>query len=71
MQTFSEHPNLKFLIEKQLQKYQSLSDELGEFIRKLDYRFSKEPRGSEVDSWKRVIKQFSGEREIFGNEMGR
>jgi len=71
MQTFSEHPNLKFLIEKQLQKYQSLSDELGEFIRKLDYRFSKEPRGSEVDSWKRVIKQFSGEREIFGNEIER
>jgi hypothetical protein len=71
MQTFSEHPNLKLLVEKQLKKYQSLSDELGEFIRKLDYRFSKEPKGSEVDSWKRVIKQFTGEREIFGNEMGR
>jgi len=71
MQTFSEHPNLKFLIEKQLQKYQSLSDELGEFIRKLDYRFSKEPKGSEADSWRRVLEQFSGQKEIFGNEMDR
>lgn len=69
MQTFSEHPNLKLLIEKQLQKYQSLSVELGEFIRKLDYRFSKEPKGPEADSWKKVIEQFSGHREIFGNEM--
>jgi len=71
MRTFSKHPNLKLLVEKQVQKYQSLSDELNEFIRKLDYRFSKEPKGSEVDSWKRVIKQFTGEKEIFGNEIDR
>ncbi len=66
---FGEHPNLSLLIEKQLRKYRSLSNELEEFIRKLDYRFSKEPKGSEVDSWKRVIEQFIGKREIFGNEM--
>ena len=71
IQTSGEHPNLSLLAEKQLKKYQSLSEELEEFIRKLDYRFSKEPKGSEVDSWKRVIKQFSGEREIFGNEIDR
>jgi hypothetical protein len=59
------------LVEQQIGKFRSLSDELGEFIRKLDYRFSKEPRGSEVDSWKRVIEQFSGKREVFGNEIGR
>ena len=71
MRTFQEHPNLKFLVEKQLQKYQSLSDELGEFIRKLDYRFSKEPKSSDADFWRRVLEQFSGHREIFGNEMDR
>jgi hypothetical protein len=69
MRTFSEHPNLKVLVDKQLEKYRSLSDELDEFIRKLDYRFSKEPKGSEADSWKRVLEQFAGKREVFGNEM--
>jgi hypothetical protein len=56
-------------VEKQLEKYSSLSEELGEFIRKMYYRFSKEPRGSEVDSWRRVLEQFAGHREIFGNEI--
>jgi len=65
---FDKHPNLSLLVEKQVKKYQCLSGELGEFIRKLDYRFSKEPKGSEVDSWKRAIEQFSGQKEIFGNE---
>jgi len=69
METFGEHPSLPWLIERQLQKYKSLSYELGEYERKLDYRFSKEPKGSEVDSWKRVIEQFAGKREVFGNEM--
>jgi hypothetical protein len=69
IQTSDQHPNLLSLVEKQLEKYSSLSEELGEFIRKMDYRFSKEPRGSEVDSWRRVLEQFAGHREIFGNEM--
>lgn len=42
-----------------MKKYQSLSDELAEFIRKLDYRFSKELKGSEGGSRKRVIEQFA------------
>ena len=71
METLETHSNLPLLVERQLKKYQSLSDELEEFIRKLDYRFSKEPKGSEVDSWKRVIEQFSGKKEVFGNEMDR
>jgi len=29
----------------------------------------KEPKGSEADSWKRVIEQFLGKREVFGNEV--
>lgn len=70
LEHFDTHPHLPLLVERQLKKYQSLSVELGEFIRKLDYRFSKEPKGSEGDSWKRVIEQFAGHREIFGNEVG-
>ena len=69
LEHFDTHPHLPLLVEKQLKKYQSLSDELAEFIRKLDYRFSKEPKGPEGDSWKRVIEQFVGHREIFGNEV--
>jgi len=71
IQTFKAHPKLSFLVEKQLQKYKSLSYELGEYERKQDYRFSKEPKGSEADSWKRVIEQFAGKREVFGNQMDR
>jgi hypothetical protein len=69
METFGEHPNLPRLIVRQLQKYKFLSYELGEYERKLDYRFSEEPKGSEVDSWERVLEQFSGKREVFGNEV--
>jgi len=69
IQTAKAHPNLPLLVGKQLQKYKFLSHELGEYDRKRDYRFSNEPKGSEVDSWKRVLEQFAGKREVFGNEM--
>jgi hypothetical protein len=69
MQTFGEHPNLLQLIGKQLHKYTFLSYELGEYDRKRAYQFSNEPKGSETDSWKRVLDQFAGCREVFGNEM--
>ena len=71
IQTFGKHPNLPLLIEKQLQKYKFLSYELGEYDRKRAYQFSNEPKGSETNSWKRVLNQFAGRREIFGNEMDR
>jgi hypothetical protein len=71
IKTDRAHPNLPLLVEKQLQKYKFLSYELGEYDRKRDYRFSKEPKGSEADSWRRVLEQFSGQKEIFGNEMDR
>jgi hypothetical protein len=70
MQSFGEHPNLPLLIEKQLQKYKFLSYELGEYDRKRAYQFSNEPKDSETNSWKRVIDQFAGRREIFGDGMG-
>lgn len=69
IQNYREHSHLQLFMEKQIRKYRALSEELEEFIRKLDYRFSREPKGSEADSWKRVIEQFAGRNGIFGNDM--
>lgn len=44
---------------------EALRAELGEFIRKNDYRFSNEPTGSEGDAWRRVIAKAVGERDYF------
>lgn len=44
----------------QLEIWQGLIAELDEFIRKQDYRFSHEPKGSERDSWSRAIDLVSG-----------
>ncbi|RMF92479.1 MAG: hypothetical protein D6736_03430 [Nitrospinota bacterium] len=62
-------PHLPLLLEIHLTKYQHLAEELKEFDRKHDYRFAHEPWGQEADSWRRVIEQFVGKREIFGNEV--
>ncbi len=69
VEKFTSHPNLPLALEVQIEKYQRLSWELGEFWRKHDYRFAHEPKGAESDSWLRVIKQFVGMREHFGNDL--
>jgi len=38
-----------------------IEGELGEFIRKHDYRFADEPIGTEGDAWQRAVALFSGE----------
>lgn len=43
-------------------KLESLQHELSEFIRKNDYRFSKEPIGPEADSWRRAVRFAAGEK---------
>ena len=53
------------LIRIQKEKLNSLDDELGEFIRKHDHRFSGEGYGSERDSWRRAIEKLVGKREVF------
>jgi len=40
--------------------WQRLHDELGEFIRKNDYRFRDEPFVDEKDSWLRALEAISG-----------
>jgi len=42
----------------------ALSAELGEFLRKHDYRFQHEPLGREKDSWKRALRFIVGTEEI-------
>lgn len=63
---FNDHPNLSFLLIMQRGKFESLSSELGEFIRKRDYKFTDEPVGLEADAWIRVTELFAGKRNIFG-----
>lgn len=64
-------PYLPRLLELHRQKYHQLAAELQEFDRKHDYRFVHEPWGPEADSWRRVIEQCVGKRELFGNEISR
>lgn len=55
--------SLPLLLEQSRPKLEVLNAELGEFIRKNDYRFRSEGFGSEGSSWRRVISKFNGERE--------
>jgi hypothetical protein len=53
-----------WLLDIEAPKLQGLIDELGEFIRKHDYRFRGEPRGAERDAWLRAIEMVAGKRGI-------
>lgn len=68
--TGKDHPNLPVLVDLQLQKFRALRGELGEYIRKLDYRFMAEPRGDEKTAWRRAIELFVGKPEVFGPDRG-
>jgi hypothetical protein len=48
------------LVESQKAVWQRLSAELGEFIRKKDYRFQNENFGPEGDAWQRAIEAVVG-----------
>jgi hypothetical protein len=50
------------LVEAQCAIWQRLEADLGEFIRKTDYRFQDEPYGQERDAWLRGIAAVSGSR---------
>jgi hypothetical protein len=50
------------LLEAQRAIWQRLTADLREFIRKTDYRFRDEPRGSEGDAWLRGIAALGGSR---------
>jgi len=52
----------QFLLDQQAEKWTKLSAELGEYIRKNDYRFREEGFGDERDAWQRVLASVSGGR---------
>jgi len=54
-------PQLKEIVKVQLERLDQLKDELREFFRKEDYRFSHEPKGKEQLAWLRAMKIFLGE----------
>jgi hypothetical protein len=55
----------KIVSEFETRKLAGLWDELQEFIRKHDYRYTDEPYGEERDSWVRAIKKLTGNRIVF------
>jgi hypothetical protein len=68
---FAEHQNLLPLIEAERQKCERLRAELKEFLRKLDYRHSGEPRGDEQDSWRRAVELLAGKARVFDSQLRR
>lgn len=49
------------LVSIEIEHLERLAEELHEFIRKHDYRYSKEGFGKEADSWLRALRKVSGE----------
>lgn len=58
------------LLDAQRQVWQRLYGELGEYIRKNDYRFRDEGFGVESDSWERALEAVSGSRPPQGTDKG-
>ena len=52
----------QLLLDLARDRWEKLADELSEFIRKNDYRFSKEGFGTERDSWLRATASLKGNR---------
>lgn len=71
VEKYPGHSNLRLIIQRQMSKWESLQEELAEFIRKHDYKYIHEPRGAESDSWKRALEMLVGKREVFPNQVRR
>lgn len=63
----AQHAHLQAVLAAQQVHLQRLQDELQEFIRKLDYRFGREPYGREADTWRRAVALYVGMRETQGS----
>ncbi|HSR10073.1 MAG TPA: DUF6062 family protein, partial [Thermodesulfobacteriota bacterium] len=64
IEEYPAHDNLPHLISRQIEKFESLGKELNDFIRKQYYQYANEPRGTEVDSWKRALEMAVGKKAI-------
>ena len=57
-----QHALLQAVLTAQQAHLQTLQDDLHEFIRKLDYRFARQPYGREADAWWRAVALYVGMR---------
>ena len=57
-----QHALLQAVLTAQQAHLQTLQDDLHEFIRKLDYRFARQPYGREADAWRRAVALYVGMR---------
>lgn len=62
LETSQDEATQAALIALEREKIEALRAELGEFIRKNDYRFRGETFGPERDAWKRAIRMVNGEK---------
>jgi hypothetical protein len=56
----ASHEVAAFLCAQEDARLSLLAQELGEFIRKSDYRFAGEPAGQERDAWRRALEKIAG-----------
>jgi hypothetical protein len=61
-----QHTHLQAVLTAQQARLQTLQDELQAFIRKLDYRYARQPYGREADAWQRVVALYTGLRSTQG-----
>jgi len=57
-----QHALLQAVLTAQQAHLQTLQDDLQEFIRKLDYRFARQPYGREANAWRRAVALYVGVR---------
>jgi hypothetical protein len=57
---FATPESWRFLQKVEQERLHRLAEELGEFIRKNDYRFRDEPMGAERNVWLRALRKLSG-----------
>jgi len=69
-QVIARHSTPEF-IEIQREKWQVVYDDMQEFIRKYDPTKADSAIGVEGDSWLRAIRQFVGERGVFGKRSNK
>jgi hypothetical protein len=58
-----DEASLVAVIDWHAAHWEALQNEMGEFVRKFDYRYADEPMGPERDSWLRALRVFAGTTE--------
>lgn len=56
-----DEATFEYLIQAQERKLRALSRELKEYLRKFSYEHAHEPKGPELDSWRRTVRAFVGQ----------